>query len=562
MNTNIIQIPIGTLTIQSTFVTPEMFGAKGDGVADDTDAVAKALTTGKHVLLHGVYAVRGGITSTAKRVIGDDAKLIALADATIVVEFSGLNELSGVTLDCNNKNICYGFKITKSNPTIKNVVVCNIRKTNVNTKASVCGMYISGGKVTIDGYTAKDLYAVGNRAVSDAFGSVNGVIVSGYEDLVAKNLTFEEIHSINSTGDVVFEDAAGLYIANSSSKTANAVVSCVKGKNFGKRLIKSQTYYVSIDNVFAINEMGDNLSFIGILPPGGDTTGLKRASAMISNCTLIDTYEEAKALDGSTVRRVVAITGDVAVSNCKFITTNCFCASVEQGGNASFSQCEFGAYGILHHGNNLDVLGCAFKSKIGIHSNITPTGKTIIANTKMNWLDGDKSFSYVYNTFKGVYFITNSIIEAGSSVSNIHIYDFAKLSNVVFTVENQNRTKVSDIVYVEHTANVIMDNIYIDASKMTDVLSIRYFSNYGKLLIDGMEERNNTTLYFVKNNGTLTLKNTPIERIYSTDGNLIVDQPPYVDSLPSKSRYPDGISVRLKTDDRLYTKTNGKWVVV
>ncbi len=49
----------GTLhsTNRRSFVTPEIFGAKGDGVVDDTDALKKAFSTGMDVILEQQYRV-------------------------------------------------------------------------------------------------------------------------------------------------------------------------------------------------------------------------------------------------------------------------------------------------------------------------------------------------------------------------------------------------------------------------------------------------------------------------------------------------------------------------
>ena len=48
--------------IQRLFVTPEMFGAAGDGITDDTEPVKEALASGKNVILANEYALNENIT--------------------------------------------------------------------------------------------------------------------------------------------------------------------------------------------------------------------------------------------------------------------------------------------------------------------------------------------------------------------------------------------------------------------------------------------------------------------------------------------------------------------
>lgn len=56
--------------IQMQLVSPELFGAVGDGVADDTNAVQQALTTGNDLYLSKNYRVTDILVSKGQRIIG------------------------------------------------------------------------------------------------------------------------------------------------------------------------------------------------------------------------------------------------------------------------------------------------------------------------------------------------------------------------------------------------------------------------------------------------------------------------------------------------------------
>lgn len=89
-----------------SYVTPQMFGAVGDGVTDDTEALQMAIDTGfelkKPVYLCGNYKITAplrvkGISSTASRrgsvILGDGyAHIIAGASITNVIEFEPVDD--------------------------------------------------------------------------------------------------------------------------------------------------------------------------------------------------------------------------------------------------------------------------------------------------------------------------------------------------------------------------------------------------------------------------------------------------------------------------------------
>jgi hypothetical protein len=92
------------LTIMTEYlpvVMPEMYGAAGDGVTNDTAALEDAFSTGKPVLLTGTYLMNASITVAAgTKIIGGAIKIADLTGFALVL--SGDNEIDGVTFTDNH----------------------------------------------------------------------------------------------------------------------------------------------------------------------------------------------------------------------------------------------------------------------------------------------------------------------------------------------------------------------------------------------------------------------------------------------------------------------------
>ena len=91
--------------VAENFVTPEMYGAIGDGVADDTEAVQAAINASPEVILNGSYKVTAQLDMNGGKTLIINGELISTADVAICVKGShnritGSGKLVGNAANC------------------------------------------------------------------------------------------------------------------------------------------------------------------------------------------------------------------------------------------------------------------------------------------------------------------------------------------------------------------------------------------------------------------------------------------------------------------------------
>lgn len=97
-----------SLTVLNDYVTPEMYGAKGDGVTDDTQAIQDAINSGKRVVLDEKTYLCGTINLIDKTQIdGVGWGSVLLYDGTgtaVNLQYVSDCRLSNLTIFCNKYN--------------------------------------------------------------------------------------------------------------------------------------------------------------------------------------------------------------------------------------------------------------------------------------------------------------------------------------------------------------------------------------------------------------------------------------------------------------------------
>lgn len=229
----------GTVQKAVPWISPQMLGAVGDGVSDDTlklkGAFDIAIPLGLPVVLHGDYLISGPVQDYASRASGE-LHIVCLGDVNINVspaasgftdilyfETTAINRASiaGGMLTINGANKAgRGITIRHNGTTggaveitarlkIVNILETNAAATRENQALSVFGRYET---VTIDQPYVKNV----NR--TNAAGATKGIGVSAIDGICTINQPYvENVLCVSSAG----VDADGIAVFGYASGTAN-----------------------------------------------------------------------------------------------------------------------------------------------------------------------------------------------------------------------------------------------------------------------------------------------------------------------------------------------------
>lgn len=565
-----------------TYVTPEMYGAKGDGVTDDTATLKTALNSGKPVLLSGKYLISNEIEAHAKYVHGIGAEIIASQDMGRCIKFVELEHIDNLIVNGNGHSIKFPIAIAMNenrSVTVENVEVFNVHVKNVHEgDPMLSAIIIDGTNYTaeVDNIYVHDISCIGNGTVADNYGSAVGLNISGYAKATAKNLKFENIHTVDEDGNIIFEDAAGIYV-KSTDPNASAYISNVWGKNFGKRLIKSQCADVVVDSVVSFNECNDNLTVVGILD-GNFGFPIK---AVISNCIFTDTAAVPVINSAEQPSRAITCSGDVVVSNCQFNISNNYAISNDNSGTVRASNCVFNGNGAYCNYGNLIISDSIFCSSVfASPSFIAAHGKEklIICDSVLNFVPGEGRYKgNPLPMYGGICRLLNCEINThkqftiaiSSSLSTPTVLEVENttvhLLSDLLEEEVGTPARYMDLFYIYEGAKGRFVNVTLNQADGVTTPIARFISNRGELYADGVHANAVGLVLGVvlHPGGVATVRDVMFENFYSdADATFSLIEPPYVSELPNISYLPNGAYCILVTDNKMYKMVNKAWEVV
>ena len=186
---------ISTLTNRVYFDVPENYGAVGDGVADDTDALQDCFTnsTKNIFLLRNKYKVSGKID------LPSDITIIGTNDTEIIDAWYGTsmgdNQYDAIFDGRNVKNI------TIDNITFKGIAIGAVQSSSMNWRCDICfrnssGINIKNCKfIACDQYTQIALRACENCVISNnqfEWYRYQGIVLFSSHDCVVNENTFSD----------------------------------------------------------------------------------------------------------------------------------------------------------------------------------------------------------------------------------------------------------------------------------------------------------------------------------------------------------------------------------
>lgn len=464
------------------------FGAKCDGVTDDTMSFESALSSDSSVIKipRGTMLIRQGQSyishGVKKKVIGEEGSIIK-CDFDSCKHFLNLSinvEFENVTFDFNNKNILNAITFSENVGLIrmKNITFQNVNDTD-SAKSTVI-VNITDGEVDIDNIKFKNMKKRGNGSVADGGGNLTclGYFPSTERKGVIKNITIQNTHNVNSNNAIIFEDVSGVYVGGDATNRDILLVENINGYNFGKRLIKTQCSNIIIRDTYGFSNVGDSLSCVGV----GDTSSQGDSEIAQSNIIVENFRAEGKIIApiSTSCKNVIFRNG--------FINTDACDMPGNTGGSRAF----------LVTGSDVTFDNIvASTNVIGFidnhpHESLkNASGKNISFNN-CSFTIKDANQVYGITTSYGKEALLNNI-----KFSNVDIiYGSTKVCIIDFSRGAFNNIDINNlnVVYPNVDPNFSADGIILDKCNNVTIRDVNFKSNSVKGLFEGIKVTQCTNL--------------------------------------------------------------------
>jgi len=367
--------------IQSRGINVKLYGAKGDGHSDDTEALKAAFNSNSGDLYFpkGIYKVTSTINvapGKPKHVSGEDNVVISakLEENKNLFELRRNISFKNLTFDFNNGSLNYGlfFKENLGKISLSNLVFKNIKDLNSSSSTIIVYILTPGNRFQIKNIDFTHIKKKGNGIYGDGGGNITCLYItdsgngSGAIGQV-KGIKIKNVHNIDPSNNITYEDSSGIYIITGKNDRKNDIkLDNIYGYNFGKRLIKLHASNIKVNHVFAYSDTNDAVSAIGVnsgLQPG------EKVNTIITNVTIRGRFSAALATAGehTTFRNI-----DIKIQKPTLINN------------------DFHSYGVLITGENATIEKAVIKAErpiFSIDNNGKLTDSVRIKNTKIETIE-------------------------------------------------------------------------------------------------------------------------------------------------------------------------------
>lgn len=441
------------------YVTPEMYGAKGDGETDDTDAIKAALAINAPVFFQNSYVVSENLTLSNGIIFGgngstllfkdcsdriyitvdcDSAAIYNLTIRNFYTESDSIERFAIQVSRASEKLIIQNVNIFLSNKNKPNISACFIAAVkgdiksviidkctfDIETQASVGGcIWVWGAKYDIYDVTVTNT-TLRNCGKDETFAAYTNT--GTVKNVIAENCTIVNKNDTQISDNVVSNVSDGITLAMRGCKFEinGKFTVIIKTRNDSKTIIDSC--------VFDINSQGTDYN---------NFTSCN--NTIISNCSI-----KYKA-ENNLIR-----IGNTTFENCEFIADSCRIGLIDE---VTFKNCNFKITHIsIGEKAELTMHGCEMNSTLpwtiqSINTKLVIINNIFISDFKIYFKTSGALLKFINNIVSGDLNITVGDKDTVMSFLEILNNKFAKIeilttSGVQILSENAQKFFLRNVV--------------------------------------------------------------------------------------------------------------------